>query len=99
MMNEEQAVRDFLGDRPGADELTEWRSTLEARLQKLEAERDKGGTPDARLVQKIAQLRKQIAALRQEEAITLFVEDSVRVTLAMGATAEAAEFDGVPEEE
>jgi hypothetical protein len=99
MTNEEEAVRDFLGDRPGADELTEWRSTLEARLKSLEAERDKGGAPEPRLVQKIAQLKKQIAALRQEEAITEFVEDSVRATLAMGVTGSAAEYDGATAEE
>jgi len=99
MTNEEEAVRDFLGERPGAEELTEWRSTLETRLKSLEAERDKGGTPAPRLVQKIAQLQKQIAALRQEEAITQFVEDSVRATLAMGVTGTAAEFDGATTEE
>jgi hypothetical protein len=96
-MNEEQAVREFLGDRPGSEELTEWRITLEARLRRLESERDKGGAPDPRLVQKISQLKKQISALRQEEAITQFVEDSVRVTLAMGSVVDAGEFDGVPE--
>ncbi|MCC2672646.1 MAG: hypothetical protein K0Q72_5118 [Armatimonadetes bacterium] len=93
MMNSDEAVREFLGDRPGADELTEWRATLEDRLQKLQAERDKGVTVSTSLTNKIRQLEKQIAALRQEEAITQFVEDSVRATLAMGATVEGIEVD------
>jgi phage shock protein A len=90
-MKPEEAVREFLGDRPGADELTEWRATLEDRLKKLEAERDKSDKASNGLNNKIAQLKKQIAALRQEEAITQFVEDSVRVTLAMGTVAEGME--------
>jgi phage shock protein A len=98
-MNPDDAVKEFLGDRPNAEELTEWRATLEDRLKRLEAERDKGGTPTPGLQQKIAQLKKQVAALRQEEAITQFVEDSVRVTLAMGSTTDAGEFDGSEIEE
>jgi phage shock protein A len=95
-MNHDEAVREFLGDRPGADELTEWRATLEDRLKKLQAERDKASTASAGLENKIRQLEKQISALRQEEAITQFVEDSVRATLAMGAAVEGAELDGLP---
>jgi phage shock protein A len=90
-MQPEEAVREFMGDRPGADELTEWRATLEDRLKKLEAERDKGDKVSGGLANKITQLKKQIAALRQEEAITQFVEDSVRATLAMGTIAEGME--------
>lgn len=90
-MQPEEAVREFMGDRPGADELTEWRTTLEDRLKKLEAERDKGDKASSSLTSKIAQLKKQIAALRQEEAITQFVEDSVRATLRMGSVAEGME--------
>lgn len=101
-MQPDEAVRDFLGDRPGAEELTEWRKTLEDRLKKLEAERDKGDKASSGLTNKIAQLKKQIAALRQEEAITQFVEDSVRVTLAMGTVAEGmegAELKELPDHE
>jgi phage shock protein A len=90
-MQPEEAVREFMGDRPGADELTEWRATLEDRLKKLEAERDKGDKASSSLTNKISQLKKQIAALRQEEAITQFVEDSVRATLRMGSVAEGME--------
>jgi hypothetical protein len=88
-MNEEEAVRQFLGERPGAGELAEWRETLETRLRHLEAERERaGGGAAAALNAKIQQLRRQIEALREEEAITQFVEDSVRVTLAMGTVAD-----------
>jgi len=88
-MNEEDAVRDFLGERPGADELSEWRGLLQRRLEALREE-EKKGPPEAvaPLQGKIAQLARQIAALQEEEAVTRFVEDSVRVTLAMGAAYE-----------
>ena len=98
-MNHDEAIREFLGDRPGADELTEWRATLEDRLQKLKAERDKSSKATPGLENKIRQLEKQISALRQEEAITQFVEDSVRVTLSMGAVVEGVESEGSPPEE
>jgi hypothetical protein len=88
-MEEHQAIERFLGDRPGSDQLREWRSTLEQRLKALEEERSRLADGPARALEpKIAQLRKQVAALSEEEAITQFVEDSVRVTLAMGAAAE-----------
>jgi hypothetical protein len=88
-MSEEEAIRDFLGDRPGHSELVEWRSTLEARLATLEQDcAAAGSSPSPAMTRQLNQLRRQIAALRQEEAITEFVEDSVRVTLAMGAIVE-----------
>ncbi len=90
-MNDEQAVQQFLGDRPGADQLREWRATLEHRLQALERERERAA--DRALDAKIAQLKKQIAALGEEAAITEFVEDSVRVTLRMGTAAEEVASD------
>ena len=87
-MNEDEAIRQFRGERPGTSELREWRTTLERRLQAFERDRKKATPGTAALDSKIAQLKRQIAALREEEAITEFVEDSVRVTLAMGAAAE-----------
>jgi len=85
-MNEDETIRQFLGDRPGADQLREWRETLEQRLARLAEDRKKA--PEgaaASLDTKLEQLKRQIEALREEEAVTRFVEDSVRVTLAMGA--------------
>ena len=91
-MHEQEAIQDFLGERPGAAELRDWLSTLEHRLTALEEER-RTARPEsaAGLDKKLAQLRKQVAALREEAAITQFVEDSVRVTLAMGASADVGD--------
>jgi len=88
-MNEEETIRQFLGDRPEAGQLREWRETLEARLGRMiEEQKGAPAAVAASLEGKIAQLRRQVEALREEEAITQFVEDSVRVTLAMGAATE-----------
>jgi polyhydroxyalkanoate synthesis regulator phasin len=93
MMNDEQAVQQFLGDRPGAEQLREWRTTLQRRLQAMEAERERSKDAPGGLDAKIAQLKKQVAALGEEEAITEFVEDSVRVTMRMGAATDEAASD------
>jgi hypothetical protein len=84
-MDDTQAIREFLGDRPEAEQLREWRQTLEHRLASLQAERRRAGEVPAALAKQIEQLKRQIGVLREEEAITGFVEDSVRVTLAMGS--------------
>jgi hypothetical protein len=95
-MDEERAIREFMGDRPRSEELVNWAAALRARLAKLkeaakraEAEGSSAPAPQNEL----ARLQQQIAALEQEAAITQFVEDSVRVTLAMGAVAEGAGED------
>jgi hypothetical protein len=83
LLDEEEIIEEFLGENPRARELRLMRTTLEERRNRFARER--AGVSDAheqnRLDKKIAELDKQIAALRQEEAITTFVEDSVRVTL------------------
>ncbi|MFN3650562.1 MAG: hypothetical protein ACK47B_13375 [Armatimonadota bacterium] len=84
-MDEQRAIQEFLGDRPRSDQLSEWRETLEQRLQALEADAKEAGPGAGALQAKLAQLRKQVVALREEEAVTRYVEDSVRVTLAMGS--------------
>jgi polyhydroxyalkanoate synthesis regulator phasin len=92
-MDNDEAVRDFLGDRPEAEQLRAWRVTLEQRLRSLEQDLEKSGTaPLPALKTKIEQLKRQVAALREEEAITQFVEDSVRVTLAMGTASEGPDY-------
>ena len=84
-MDEQQAIQQFLGDRPDTSQLREWRTTLEDRVKALRSERSRVTGDKASILEtRIAQLEKQVAALREEEAITEFVEDSVRVTLAMG---------------
>ncbi len=94
-MNEDDTIREFLGERPAAAQLREWRDALERRLDALEGDRKKAAGPvPASLESKIAQLKRQITALQEEEAITQFVEDSVRVTLAMGAVSEGMDDEG-----
>lgn len=88
LMNEEEAIKDFLGDRPDSQQLNDWRVTLEQRLAALQEEQQRAGGANPALRSKIEQLKKQVAALREEEAVTQFVEDSVRVTLAMGQVAD-----------
>lgn len=70
--NEDAIVEEFLEGSPRAQKWGELRQALEDRLQAAQAEGNEA---------KLTQLREQIAALAQEEAITRFVEDSVRVTL------------------
>jgi hypothetical protein len=88
---EQETVQQFLGDRPNAEQIRHWRASLEQRLAALKREQGRAdAAAAATLGGKIDQLRKQIEALRQEEAVTGFVEDSVRVTLAMGSVVDAA---------
>ncbi len=81
--SEEEVIDEFLGDNPRARELRLMRAALEQRLAITRREHDR--TADERersqLQHKVAELHKQIDAIRQEEAITTFVEDSVRLTL------------------
>ncbi|MBI3909501.1 MAG: hypothetical protein HY320_01040 [Armatimonadetes bacterium] len=93
-MSEEHAIREFLQGRPTSQELRQWRETLEQRVRALRAEMAQA-EPEAReaLARRLAQLKKGIAGLREEEEITRFVEDSVRVTLAMGAAADLSGED------
>ena len=87
MVDEQEVVRDFLGDRAGSEQLRQWRETLEHRLHSLEAEAKRlEGAERAAVEGRLPPLRKQIAALHKEEAVTGFVEESVRATLAMGAS-------------
>lgn len=85
-MEEDRTIREFLGDQPRADELQEMRELLIRRLKGLTEEAQKTPPPArAALEARVATLKVQIAALEQEELITRFVEESVRVTLAMGS--------------
>ena len=79
----EQAIDDILGENPRARELRLMRLALEQRRHVFQKERAqaKGEKERAGFAAKVAELEKQIAALKQEEAITTFVEDSVRVTI------------------
>ena len=85
--SEEQIIDEFLGEHPRARELRLMRAVLEERCVgvRKELERESDAKNQARLQQKIKELNRQIEAVRQEEAITEFVEASVRVTLNKGS--------------
>jgi len=80
----EQAVDEFLDGQLRAAEWRAFREALAARLKDAVAERD--GIPEddparAALEARIAELREQVRVLAEEEAITGFVEESVRASL------------------
>jgi hypothetical protein len=94
-VEDERVLREFLGDRPDSQQLGDWAATLRDRLARLKAEaRQAAPEAAAALAPKIRRLQEQVTALDEEAAITQFVEDSVRVTLAMGAVT-----DGTMEQE
>jgi hypothetical protein len=84
----DQVIEDFLGDSPRA---TEWRAMRQALADRLTARRQQrreeadAGADEPRLHAldlQIAALERQVTALKTEEAVTQFVEDSIKVTLA-----------------
>ena len=91
-LSEDDVIQDVLGENPRASQLRLMRSALEERRSTYRAQLEHGGSEQeiARIKSKLKPLDKQIDALRQEEAITEFVETSVKVTL----TKSALEDDG-----
>jgi hypothetical protein len=88
-MDEQAAIDQFLGDKPSSAQLRQWRETLLIRVRRLRRElKEAEPAQAASLRARLAEMARQIAALEQDEMITEFVEDSVRVTLAMGGLAE-----------
>ncbi len=84
MSEQDQVIEEFLEGKPRADTWRELRETLQARLQDAVAARDAAAPDNPRrsgLERKVRELREQVAALAQEEAVTRFVEDSVRASL------------------
>jgi len=81
--DEEQVIEDVLGENPRARELRLMRAALEQRRERIrhELSRTQDERERARNEAKLAELEAQIQALRNEEAITGFVEASVRATL------------------
>ena len=77
----EQAIEEILEGKPRAEELAEMIAALEERRATFQREHD-DATDEARRKERAARLKevdKQIALLREEQAITDFVERSVRV--------------------
>ena len=83
----EQAISEFLGDER-AGHWRQLRKALEERRADLRGRRDAAARQDdydlevLHLDREIATMTKQIEALRIEEAVSEFVEDSIRVTIA-----------------
>lgn len=82
----EPVIEEFLEGAPRAETWGELRKALSLRLEAARSEGDQAH---------IDELEEQVAALAQEEAITRFVEDSVRVCFVRPRTADAHydEFD------
>ena len=76
------AVREFLGDSAPASELRIWREALQQRLNRLRAEAAQDPQTREALRLKIEHLEKQVHALMEEEAISGFVEETVRASVA-----------------
>src|SRR5436190_22568053 len=91
---EQVAIEQFLGDEPSSAQLRQWRETLLRRSRRLRQElKEASPEQEAALRARLAEMKRQIAALEQEQLITEFVEDSVRVTLAMGSIAEGQRLE------
>ena len=84
MSNADEVIEEFLEGQPRAQTWRELRETLEARLKDAVAARDEIDPEDPQLPaleRRVRDLRAQVAALAQEEAVTQFVEESVRASL------------------
>ena len=81
-LSEDEVLDDVLGENPRARELRQMQAALEHRKSMFERELATLKDEKARLSleSKIAEVEKQIEVLKKEEAITQFVESSVRVT-------------------
>ena len=82
--SQEKAIDEFLEGGTRADQWREMREMLQVRLKDAIAARDAAiadGNPRPALEKKVAELRLQVTALAEEEAVTQFVEDSVRASL------------------
>lgn len=85
---EDAILSEFLGDAPRASQLHELIVTVRERLQAFTAERDalpEGDPQKKSLDKKVKELKGQLTVLVEEEAVSTFVEDSVRATIARPA--------------
>lgn len=80
---EDDVIEEVLGENPRARDLRLMRVALEQRYNSIREEQRRSLEERERtqITARLRELQIQIAALRREEAITTFVEDSVRVTL------------------
>jgi len=80
----DEVIDEFMEDTPRAREWRAMREALEERLKSLKLEIQGAHDIDVvvALQRRVSQVREQIAALKQEEVVSQFVEDSLRVSLA-----------------
>ena len=93
---QDAVIEEFLEGQPRADTWKELREVLTVRYKEALATRDQMDPDDAAFAsqeKRVRELREQIAALAQEEAVTRFVEDSVRASLARPSTESGADDD------
>jgi hypothetical protein len=77
-------IDEFLEGQPRSDTWRELRESLQARLDDARADLAAAPPDDPRrtdLGRRVRELKTQVAALAQEEAVTQFVEESVRASL------------------
>ena len=89
----ERLIDELLGSYPRAAQWRQWREALEERLQKLLELKAKGivGFPD--LDERIEELHRYIAVLHEEELLTDFLEQQVRMVLGKARWRKALEGD------
>ena len=77
-------IDEFFGDNPRAAEWRALRQALANRVRGLRRQRDLETDPTQveKLNGQIAALTRQVATLETEEAVSQFVEDSIKVSLA-----------------
>ncbi len=80
---DEQVIEEFFEEQPRASELRQIREALQERRLLLRNDYDTSNDPKYRasLHSKLKELSIQIAAVREEEAISSFVEGTIRATL------------------
>ncbi len=77
----EQLIEQVLEGHPRAEQWRQWREALEERLEKLLELKAKGIIEYPDFDQRIEELKRYIAVLREEEIITEFVEQQVRMVI------------------
>lgn len=77
----EQLIEQVLEGHPRAEQWRQWREALEERLQKLLELKAKDIVEYPDIDQRIEELKRYISVLREEEIITEFVEQQVRMVV------------------
>lgn len=89
----ERLIEEVLEGHPRAEQWRQWREALEERLQKLLAMRKKGIAEFPDLDERIDQLKEFIVVLREEEILTEFVEQQVRMVIGKAKLKQASGED------